>query len=190
MKYLIPLLLLTSCASRQVPQLAITPVPTQSAAQPLAAVQPLESVRYGEVVRTYYIGRYIDSSDTLHEQHPVYRAESSAHWNLHPGNSSTALTPPADASYSPAPTNDAVIAELNHQREVTRQVMSESEKLARSFAELQEVINQMKNVAKNNVQIRMRLVAAEEQLGKLAGEIQKLSVPPTIATNEVHTLPE
>lgn len=180
MKYLIPLLLLTSCASRPVPQLAVTPAPAQ----------PHESVRYGEVVRAYHIGRYVDLSDTLHEQHPVYRIESTAHWNLHPGNSSAALTPPADASYSPVPTNDAVIAELNHQREVTRQVMNESEKLTRSFTDLQEVINQMKNVAKNNVQLRTRLVAAEEQLTKLAGEIQKLSAPQTIATNEVHTLPE
>ena len=53
MKYLalIPLVLVASCASR--PQLVVRP-----SSPP--AVEPVEAVRYGEVVRAYHIGRYVD----------------------------------------------------------------------------------------------------------------------------------
>ena len=83
MKYiaLIPLVFLASCASR--PQYVFQPVPPPP-------VEPVEAVRYGEVVRAYHIGRYVDPNhpETMHEQHPVHRIETSARWNLHPGRSS------------------------------------------------------------------------------------------------------
>ena len=49
MKYLalIPLVFVASCASR--PQLVVRPAPP-------AAVEPVEAVRYSEVVRAYYTG--------------------------------------------------------------------------------------------------------------------------------------
>jgi len=53
MKYiaLIPLVFVASCASR--PQLVVRPAPP-------AAVEPVETVRYGEIVRAYHVARFID----------------------------------------------------------------------------------------------------------------------------------
>ena len=106
MKYLalIPLVFV-SCASR--PQLVVRPRRPPPSSRSRA-------VRYSEVVRAYYIGRFVDPNhpDTMNEQHPVYRIESSARWNLHPGSANTVnlLNPPPDAAFAPPPTNDAVIS--------------------------------------------------------------------------------
>jgi hypothetical protein len=50
------------------------------------ATDDIESVRYGENLKAYSFGRYIDPNDGLvmHEAHTVYRVETTAKWNLHP----------------------------------------------------------------------------------------------------------
>lgn len=181
MKYLalIPLVLVASCASR--PQVVVRPLPAP-------AVEPIEGVRYGEVVRAYHLGRYVDSNQpvTMHESHPVYRVESSARWNLHPGptDSAALLNPPPDAAYAPPPTNDVIVAEMNRQREATASVMAEAEKLARAYAELQALLDEMKTVARNNTMLNARLATNELRVLQFGRELQKLSTPPPTATND------
>jgi len=185
MKYLalIPLVFVASCASR--PQLVVRPLPPP-------AVEPIESVRYGEVVRAYHVGRYVDPNhpETMHEQHPVYRVEVSARWNLHPGPQDTAnlLNPPPDAAFAPPPTNDVLVAEMNRQREATARVMQEAGKLAQSYGELQGVLTEMKNVARTSALLNQRFATNESRIVELERGIQKLSVlppPMTTATNDV-----
>ena len=182
MKYLIliPLVFVASCASR--PQLVVRPAPP-------AAVEPVEAVRYSEVVRAYYVGRFVDPNhpETMHEQHPVYRIESSAKWNLHPGSASTVnlLNPPPDAAYAPPPTNDVLVAEMNRQREATASVMLEAAKLAQSYGELQAVVVEMKNVARNSALLSVRLATNEQRVVEFGKELQKLSAAPSPTTNDV-----
>jgi len=182
MKYLalIPLLFVASCASR--PQLVVRPAPP-------AAVEPIETVRYSEVVRAYHVGRFVDPNhpETMHEQHPVYRVESSARWNLHPGplNTANLLNPPHDAAYAPPSTDDAVLAEMNRQRETTERVMQEATRLAQSYGELQKVFAEMKNVARNNALFDARLANTEQRVADFEKSVQKLSVSPSPATNNV-----
>jgi hypothetical protein len=182
MKYLaiIPILFVASCASR--PQLVVRPTSP-------AAVEPVETVRYSEVVRAYYIGRFVDPNhpDTMHEQHPVYRIESSARWNLHPGPAYTVnlLNPPPNAAFSPPPTNDAVIAELNRQREATERVMSEAVRLSRSYEELQNIFSQMKAVARNNALLGARVANTEQRVADFGKELEKLSTTPSPPTNDI-----
>jgi hypothetical protein len=182
MKYLalIPLALVASCASR--PQLVVRPLPPP-------AVEQIESVRYGEVVRAYHIGRYVDPNhpETMHGQHPVYRVEVSAHWNLHPGPPNTAnlLNPPPDAAFAPSPTNDVLVSEMNQQREVTVRVMQEAGKLAQSYGELQGVLTEMKNVARTSALLNQRFTTNESRIVELERGLQKLSVPPPPVTNDV-----
>ena len=181
MKYLalIPLVLAASCASR--PQVVVRPLPTP-------AVEPVESVRYGEVVRAYHVASYVDPNhpEAMHEQHPVYRIEVSARWNLHPGPLGTAnlLNPPPDAAFAPPPTNDVLIAEMNRQRETTARVMLEATKLAQSYGELQAVLGEMKNVARNNAVLNIRLATNEQRIAEFNRELQKLSTTPA-TTNDV-----
>lgn len=180
MKYLalIPLVLVASCASR--PQVALRPTPPPP-------VEPVEAVRYGEVVRAYHLGRYVDPNhpETMHEQHPVYRIEVSARWNLHPGAQNTAnlLNPPPDAAYTPPLTNDALVAEMNRQRETTARVMREAAKLAQSYGELQSFLGEMKNVARNNALLSVRIATNEQRIAEFDLELQKLSTAAP-ATND------
>ncbi|MCI0744256.1 MAG: hypothetical protein L0Y58_02520 [Verrucomicrobia subdivision 3 bacterium] len=176
---LCPLMLVASCASR--PQVFVGPLPPP-------AVEPIESVRYGEVVRAYHIGRYVDPThpETMHEQHPVYRIEVSAHWNLHPGplNTANLLNPPPDAAFAPPPTNDVLVAEMNRQREVTGRVMQEAGKLAQSYGELQGVLTEMKTVARNSALLNLRFATNESRIVELERGLQKLSVAPSPTTND------
>lgn len=178
MKYLslIPLLFIASCASR--PQLVVRPAPP-------AAVQPVESVRYAEVVRAYYVGRFVDPNhpETMQEQHPMYRIESVGRWNLHPGGLNTAnlLNPPPDAAFAPPPTNDVLIAEMNRQREMTARVMQEAARLAQSYGELQAFIGEMRNVARNNFLLNARLADTQQRIT----ELEKQTAPASPQTNDV-----
>lgn len=183
MKFLafIPLIFVASCASHPKPQVTLRPL------QP-SAVEPVGSVRYGDVIRAYHVGRYVDPNhpETMQEQHSVYRIEVSARWNLHPGSPNTGnlLNPPPDAAFSQPPANDALQAEMNRQRETTERVMQEAARLAQSYAELQKVVNEMMNVARNQVLMNARLVSAEQRVAAFEKEIQKPGVPPSSATNE------
>ena len=187
MKYLalIPLVFVASCASR--PQLAVRPAPRP-------AVEPVESVRYSEVVRAYYIGRFADPNhpETMEEQHPVYRIETSARWNLHPGplNTANLLNPPPDAAFAPPPTNDVVIAEMNRQRETTALVMQQAVRLAQSYQELQKVFGEMKTVAQNNAVLNARLAATEKRVTDVEKEMQKDSASPSSANDAPAFSPE
>ncbi|MFM2294415.1 MAG: hypothetical protein RLZZ350_828 [Verrucomicrobiota bacterium] len=181
MKYLalIPLVFVASCASR--PQLAVRPAPP-------AAVAPVESLRYAEVARAYHVGRHIDPDhpETMHEEHPVYRIEVSSRWNLHPGspNAANLLNPPPDAAFAPSPTNDALIAEMNRQREATALVMQQAARLAQSYQELQKVFGEMKTVGQNNALLNARLTATEERVKAFEKELQTISATPAL-TNDV-----
>ncbi|MEI6083707.1 MAG: hypothetical protein WCS70_05340 [Verrucomicrobiota bacterium] len=177
----IPLLLVAACAAQ--PKLVVRP-----ALPP--AVEPVESVRYAEVVRAYSVGRSVDPNqpETMLEQHPVYRIESIARWNLHPGPPTTAnlLNPPSDAAFALPPTNDDVIAEMNRQRETTARVIQEAARFAQFAGEWQQVIDEMKNVARNNALLNARLVAAEQQLAEFNTELAKPAVAPAAPpTNEL-----
>ena len=183
MKYLgiIPLALAASCASR--PQLGLRP-------SSLPSIQPVEAIRYAETVRAYHLGRYVDPNqpETMHEQHPVYRIEASAHWNLHAGSPhpvNVVPNPPPEAAFAPPPTNDVVIAEMNRQRETTALVMRQAARLTQSYDELQRLLIEMKNVVRDNAILSARLANAEERLANLEKELWKLNPPPPSPANEV-----
>jgi hypothetical protein len=183
---LIPVLFIASCASRPTPQIVVKPLPS-------SAVEPVEPVRYAEVIRAYHIGRYVDPHhpDVMHEQHPLYRVEAHTRWNFKPGNPHplgvSPLNPPKDAAYLPPPTNDVVLAELNRQKDATERVMWEAFQLARSYDELQKVIKDMTSVAKNHVFMNARLVNAEQRVAEFEKELQKLTAPLATPTNEVRS---
>ncbi len=175
MKYLalVPLVFVVSCASRPKPQVVLRSAPPP-------AIEPVEAVRYSEIVRGYQVGRYVDPNhpETMHEQHPVYRVETSSRWNLHPGaqTSLILLNSPRDAAFAPPPTNDVVLAEMNRQREVTARVLSEAVRLSLAHDELQKIVGEMKTVARNNATMNARVAESEQRLTELRQELQKLSV--------------
>jgi len=188
MKYIaiIPVLFIASCASHPHPQVLVKPAPPSS-------LNSDDTIRYDDVVRSYYVGRYVDPNhpEVMAEQHPVYRVEISARWNLHPGTgeSGSLLNPPVDTAFSPRPTNDAITAEFNQQREFTRRVLQEAEQLSQSYQELQEVIGGMKTVVSNNTVLNSRLTASEQHVHQLDQELHQLAVAVS-ATNAIHAEPD
>jgi hypothetical protein len=188
MKYvtLILLLVVTSCASRPKPKVTVRPMPAP-------AVESAESVRYTEIIRAYHIGRYVDPNhpDVMHEQHPVFRVEAHSRWSLKPGDpcapGAVLQNPPRDAAFSPPPTDDALAAEMNRQKEATERVMREASQLARSYEELQKVIKDMAVVAKNHTWMGGRILSAERRVGELEAELRKLNAPSAPTTNEVRS---
>ncbi len=172
---LLPSLMLmacASCASRTKPLVTVYPasVPAATLTGP---------VRHAEVVRSYHVGRYVDPqhADLMHEQHSFYRVESSARWNLRPGLAAEqgGVGPYADAAFSPAPSSDAIVAELNRQKEVTERVMREASQLAASYAELQRVIKDMSVVAKNHGWMAPKVLESERRVKELETELRQLS---------------
>src|SRR5947209_7673774 len=111
---IIPLLLLAACSTPKTPKLTLRP---QEPAAPLDEA----GIRYPEVIGAYHLGRYVDPSNALHEQHTFYRVETSGRWNFHPGPREAAV--PAlpqfsrDAAFSTPPATDEIIAELNRQKQ-------------------------------------------------------------------------
>lgn len=164
-------LLLTACASHPI---VMRPVPPP-------ATRPLEAVRYPEVIRTYHVGRYVDPGHpgTMHAGHDVYRVEASSRWNLHPGavNESATLNPPQDAAFAPAPANDAVIAELNHQREVTSRILKESDQLLESYRQIEKAITKMKDVARDDTGLKAQIARMEQRLEECEQAVRNATAP-------------
>ncbi len=126
---IIPLLLLSACSTPNAPTLTIRP---QEPRFPIDA----PGIRYPELIGAYHLGRYVDPSNALHEQHTVYRVEAGGRWDFHPGPREAEVGPPPferDAAFSVPPATDEIIAELNRQKEVTQTVTAESNKLTDSI---------------------------------------------------------
>ena len=105
---IIPLLLLSACSTPNAPTLTIRP---QEPRFPIDA----PGIRYPELIGAYHLGRYVDPSNALHEQHTVYRVEAGGRWDFHPGPREAEVGPPPferDAAFSVPPATDEIIAEL------------------------------------------------------------------------------
>ena len=158
MFYLIPLIFLSACSTT--PKLTLRP-------QSPPPATDISAVRYPEVVRAYYFGRYVDPNDELvmHEQHVVYRLEENTRWNLQSSRMtpigctaiSTATTAvPRDAAFSPLPVNDAVLAEVNAQKLATVQIMAQARILSSALAQFQVALQQTKTNLQETAVLRDR----------------------------------
>jgi hypothetical protein len=184
----IPLLFLTACSTA--PKLMLRPLPAP-------AVVDNSAVRYPEIIRAYHVGRYADPNDDLvmHEQHVVYRVEGNTRWDLRrattrPVNVGSdvffpAMSSPRDAAFSPAPVNDAVLAEVNAQRLATVQIMVQSRTLSAALAQFQASLQQARTNLQETAVLRASIIEMKKRLDALeAGQVQPLLSPnsPTNAT--------
>lgn len=158
--YLIPVLLLTACASRAPKNRAvitIAPVPSRSV--------NAASLRTDEQLREYRFGRYVDPADALamHEGHPVYRVETSAQWNLRPA-SGTSPRPHASVAELSVSANDAVVAEVNKQRVATRAFTEQTATLNQRLGEMKEATAQTREIAKQTATLTREVTALRERI--------------------------
>ena len=166
--FLIPLALLTGCASPRVVRMP-PPVPGTVATQ---------SVRYPEIVKAYYVGRYIDPNNPLvmEGRHVIYRVETTARWNLHPDDPAAVLSGPAlaftNSAYVNPPINSAVIAEVNKQRAATQALLNEGEIMDQTLSQLPGAFQTVKQVEEQNLQLKRELTVTENRLDALEQELR------------------
>jgi hypothetical protein len=132
---LIPLLILPACASKK-PVVARMPHSIPGTTLPS---DDIESVRYGENLKAYPVGRYVDPNNGLvmHEAHTVYRVETTAKWNLHPNAAANLPAGPVVGVVDPArkesPVTAEVVAEVNRQKAATQSLIEQGARMNRAL---------------------------------------------------------
>ena len=176
--YLIPLLFLSACSTT--PKLTLRPQQTPATSA--------DGVRYPEILHAYHIGRYADPNDDLimHEQHVVYRVEENTRWNLHPGPADGNLpaAPSRDAAFTPAPVNDAILAEVNSQKAATTQIMMQARTLSAALAQFQAALQQTKTNIQETLILRASVNAMKQRLDALESAPGQLPPQSISTTNE------
>lgn len=180
--YLLSLLFLSACSTT--PKLALRPQPPA----PLAT----NTVRYPEMVRAYYFGRYVDPNDdmVMHEQHTVYRAEENTRWNLQPSPAATigcapisAPDEPCDAAFSPLPVNDAVLAEVNAQKLATTQIIAQSRILSSALSQFETALAQTRSNLQETAALHTSINIIQHRLDALESASKPSQVLPFSTTN-------
>jgi hypothetical protein len=173
--YLIPLLLLSACASSRTPRLLNMSRPVPGTTLP---GDDIESVRYSENIKAYNVGRYVDPNNALvmHERHVVYRVETTAKWNMHPNAPATFALGPAVQIIDPArkdgPTTAEVIAEVNRQKAATQTVIDQGKRLNDTLLRISTALDASKQVAEQNRQLKTDLDLTKQRLDLLETEIR------------------
>ena len=178
----VPIVLLAACASKPPKKIVIVPavVPSQAVSDP-------ESVRRSEEIREYRFGRYVDPGNhqVMHEAHPVYRVEKTADWNLLPDGSSTSTRAPANATVPSTAPNDAVVAEINKQKAVTKAFSEQAATLNQRLSGLTDAVTLTKQMAEQHLlqqrdiaALKSRLDAIEKEHAKSASAASKTPAAP------------
>ena len=173
--YLIPLLLLSACASNR--KLAVLNMPRAVPGMTLPS-DDIESVRYSENLKAYNVGRYVDPNNALlmHERHVLYRVETTAKWNLHPNAPATVALGPAVQIIDPArkdgPNTAEVIAEVNRQKAATQTVIDQGKRLNDTLTQISTALDATKQVADQNRQLTTEIDLTKQRLDLLEAEIR------------------
>jgi len=171
----IPLILLSACASNK-PVVVQMP---RSVPGTILTTDDMESVRYGENLKAYSFGRYVDPNDGLvmHEAHTVYRVETTAKWNLHPNAPVTVPGGPVigiiDPAHKDSPLTPEVVAEVDRQKAATMTLIVQGQRLNQALNELSQTLSATAQVAVENVQLKNEVTTAEKRLDTLEEEFRK-----------------
>jgi hypothetical protein len=122
----------------------------------------------------------------MHEQHAVYRVEENTRWDLRPANTGgdvffSVVPSPRDAAFSPAPVNDAVLAEINAQKLATIQIMVQARTLSAALPQFQSALQQTKTNLQETAVLRAAVFEMKKRLDTLE-TTQAQPLPPTNST--------
>jgi hypothetical protein len=179
--FFIPLILLPACASKKP---VIVQMPS-SVPETILATDDMQSVRYGENLKAYSVGRYIDPNDDLvmHEAHTVYRVETTAKWNLHPSGNLPRNAPAnipggavvgiIDPAHKDIPVTPEIAAEVERQRAVTQALIAQGQRMNQALNQLSQVLPVTTQVAADDAQLKREVMAAERRLEILEDQFRK-----------------
>lgn len=175
----LPLILLSACASHKPVVVKMPPVVSGTE----LTTTDMESVRYGENLKAYEIGRYIDPNDGLvmHEAHTIYRVETTAKWNLHPdvypyppgslpGGPVVGIIDPA---YQNSPITPEIAAEVDRQKAATQALIAQGQRMNQALNQLSQVMPVTSQIAQENAQLKAGQLANERRLEILEDQFRK-----------------
>jgi hypothetical protein len=184
----IPLILLSACASHKPVIVQMPPVVSGTE----LTTADMESVRYGENLKAYQIGRYIDPNDDLvmHEAHTIYRVETTAKWNLHPdvypyppgylpGGPVVGIIDPAHES---SPITPEIAAEVDRQKAATQALIAQGQRMNQALNQLSQVLPVTSQIAQENEQLKAEELANERRLEILEDQLRKQEAQQTETT--------
>jgi len=186
---LIPLLLLPACAGKK-PVVVQMP---RSVPGTMLATGDMESVRYGENLKGYSFGRYIDPNDGLvmHEAHTVYRVETTAKWNLHPNGPANVPGGPVvgiiDPAHKDSPMTPEVVAEVGRQKAATTALMVQGQRMNQALNQLSKTLSAAAQVSLENVRLRDEMATDEKRLDALENQLRKTPTEAPITTSPIPT---
>jgi hypothetical protein len=175
----IPLILLSACASKKPVVVKMPP------AVPGTLLTPadMESVRYGENLKAYQVGRYVDPNTdmVMHEAHTIYRVETTAKWNLHPdvypyppgslpGGPVVGIIDPA---HKDSPLTPEIVAEVDRQKVMSQALMADHQEMNQSLKELSKVMPATEQIAKENALLKVQTLATERRLEILEDQFRQ-----------------
>ncbi len=171
----IPLIFLSACASNK-PVVVQMP---RSVPGTTLATDDIESVRYGENLKAYSIGRYVDPNDGLvmHEAHTLYRVETTAKWNLHPNAPVNVPGGPVigiiDPAHKDSPLTPEVVAEVDRQKAATMALIGQGQRMNQALNQLSKTLSATAQVAQENVQLKSEVSTTEKRMDALEEEFRK-----------------
>lgn len=171
----IPLIFLSACASKKSVVVHMPPPVSGT----ILSSDDMESVRYGENVKAYSLGRYIDPNDPLvmHEAHTIYRVETTAKWNLHPNAPEDVPAGPVsgiiDSAHVDSPITPIVAAEVSRQKALTQALLQQSREMNAVVNEFAKAIPATLTVATNNARLESEVDAANSRIDALADEFRR-----------------
>ena len=173
--FFIPLILLSACASHK-PVVVQMP---RSVPGTILATSDMESVRYGENLKAYSFGRYVEPNDGLvmHEAHTVYRVETTAKWNLQPNAPVNVPGGPVvgiiDPAHKDSPLTPEVVAEVDRQKAATTALIVQGQRMNQALNQLSKTLSATAQVAQENVQLKSEITTTEKRMDALEEEFRK-----------------
>jgi hypothetical protein len=185
--HLIPLVLLTACASKK----PVVVHMNRSVPGTIIPAEDADSIRYGENLKAYTVGRYVEPDNPLvmHERHTVFRVETTAKWNLHPNPAVSVPMGPATRIVDPArrepPVNAEVISEVNRQKGITQTLIAEQKRMEDALKKLSGVIAANQQTAAQNAQLKQESDANTKRLDLLEQQLRdQQATPVSTQTND------
>lgn len=170
--------LLAGCATH--PKAVVVPPLPRDVPGTTLPSEGIESVRYAENIKAYPLNRYVDPSNRglMHEGHTIYRVETSARWNLRPNQPVAVPLGPRVAvvrnpAAHPGPLPGELTAELSRQKEATRTVVAQGERLSGSIDRLQNALSQTAEMAQQQRAMQAELTRAQGRIEQLEKDRQE-----------------
>jgi hypothetical protein len=185
----LPLILLSACAGNKPVIVQMPPAVSGT----ILDTGDTESVRYGENLKAYSIGRYIDPNDDLvmHEAHTVYRVETTAKWNLHPNAPVTIPSGPVvgiiDPAHKDSPLTPEVVAEVDRQKAATMALIVQGQRMNQALNQLSKILPVTAQVAQENAQLKTEAMATEKRLEILEDQFRQAQTEAPFTTSPAPT---